>query len=143
MQSKSLLIAVAAFAVTASGVHAFSGPSVMQRAGLNKEQAEAMGEARELRASGDLTAARDRLVEAGINEDTLMAIRRAAKEDYQHRHKEGKPSSARHEHTLDDFTEEQKDALRFAQSNNDRNIVQAILDEAGVEFHPQRTKKQL
>lgn len=77
MQSKSLLIAIAAFAVTASGVQAYGGAKMLNRAGLNKDQVEAVEEARELRAAGDRTAARNRLVEAGISEDTLQSMRRA------------------------------------------------------------------
>lgn len=77
MHSKSLLIAIAAFAVTATGVHAYGGPKILNRAGLNDEQVEAIEEARELRAAGDLTAARDKLVEAGITEETLLSVHKA------------------------------------------------------------------
>lgn len=78
MQSKSLLIAIAAFAVTATGVQAYGGAKMLSRAGLNEDQIEAFEEARELRAAGDRTAARDRLVEAGITENTMHLMRQAS-----------------------------------------------------------------
>lgn len=80
MQSKSLLIAIAAFAVTATGVHAYSGSPLMNRAGLTKVQKEAIEEARELRAAGDHTAARDRLVAAGITDEQLRVMHKIASE---------------------------------------------------------------
>lgn len=80
MQSKSLLIAIAAFAVTATGVHAYGGTKILNRAGLSEEQVSAIEEAQELRANGDFTAARDKLVEAGITEDSLRSIHEAARE---------------------------------------------------------------
>lgn len=79
MQSKSLLIAVAAFAVTATGVHAYSGTKLLTRAGLNEDQISAIEEAQELRANGDFVAARDKLFEAGITDDTLRSLHLAAK----------------------------------------------------------------
>ncbi|MCA9358947.1 hypothetical protein KC926_01945 [Candidatus Kaiserbacteria bacterium] len=79
MQSKSLLIAVAAFALTATGVHAYGG-SVLSRAGLSEKQVSAIQEAQHLRQEGDLKAARDLLAEAGITEEVLMSIHQAAKE---------------------------------------------------------------
>ncbi len=78
MQSKSLLIAIAAFAVTATGVHAYGGTAVLERAGLSEVQISAFEAAREFRAAGDLDAARDVLVEAGIDEDTLRSVHQAA-----------------------------------------------------------------
>lgn len=80
MQSKSLLIAIAAFAVTATGVHAYGGTKILNRAGLSKEQVTAIEEAQELRTTGNFIAARDKLVEAGITEDTLKSIHEAARE---------------------------------------------------------------
>jgi hypothetical protein len=83
MQSKSLLIAIAAFAVTASGVHAYGGSKTLYRAGLNKDQVQAVVEASSLRAEGDLAAARNRLVEAGIDEETLRSIHREVRQEKQ------------------------------------------------------------
>ena len=79
MQSKSLLIAIAAFAVTATGVQAYGGVEMLNRAGLDDSQVVAIQEAKELRESGDLTGARDRLVDAGIAEGELRSMRKAAK----------------------------------------------------------------
>ena len=79
MQSKSLLIAIAAFAVTATGAQAFGGTNMLARAGLTEEQVSAIEEARELRKSGDTEGARDVLLEAGIDEETLRSIHGVAK----------------------------------------------------------------
>ena len=49
MQSKSLLIAIAAFAVTTTGVQAYGGTKILNRAGLSENQIEAIEEARELK----------------------------------------------------------------------------------------------
>ncbi len=78
MQSKSLLIAIAAFAVTATGVHAYGGYKILERAGLTNEQMSAIQEAQELRAAGDLTAARNLLIKAGIDEGALLSMHRVA-----------------------------------------------------------------
>ncbi|MCA9354253.1 MAG: hypothetical protein KC877_01905 [Candidatus Kaiserbacteria bacterium] len=80
MQSKSFLIAIAAFALTATGVQAYGGAKILGRAGLTEEQVEAIEEARELRALGDHTGARNKLLEAGIDEETLRSMRDAARE---------------------------------------------------------------
>lgn len=80
MYSKSLLIAIAAFAVTATGAQAYVGSKMLARAGLSAEQIDALEEARSLRVSGKTDAARDVLVEAGIDETALANIHRAAHE---------------------------------------------------------------
>lgn len=77
MQSKSLLIAIAAFAVTTTGVHAYAGTSILNRSGLSEEQKSAIVIAHELRETGDIVGARDVLVEAGIDEAALLSIRAA------------------------------------------------------------------
>lgn len=80
MNSKSLLIAIAALALTATGAQAFSSNALIT-AGLTEEQQAAFEVARELRQDGDVTAARDVLVEAGIDEDTLAKVRIAMHEE--------------------------------------------------------------
>jgi hypothetical protein len=80
MQSKSLLIAIAAFAVTATSVHAYGGNKMLIRAGLSDEQVSAIQEAQELSRVGDFTAARDKLAEAGVTEETLLFIQKEARE---------------------------------------------------------------
>jgi hypothetical protein len=77
MQSKSLLIAIAAFAVTTSGVFAYSGAHVLERANLSAEQKTAITRARELKENGDYNAARDSLVNAGIDEHVLRRLHEA------------------------------------------------------------------
>jgi hypothetical protein len=83
MQSKSLFIAMAAFAVTATGVHAYTGPKVLANAGLSGEQISAFATARELREAGNIVAARNVLVEAGIDDEILLKIQRATRANRQ------------------------------------------------------------
>ena len=80
MQSKSLLIAIAAFAVTATGVQAYGGADMLQKAGLTEDQISAFETAREKRQSGDIIGARDTLVKAGVDEKVLVAMHKASKE---------------------------------------------------------------
>jgi 5-enolpyruvylshikimate-3-phosphate synthase len=80
MNSKSLLIAIAALALTATGAQAFSSNALIT-AGLTEEQQAAFEVARELREEGDVTAARDVLVEAGIDAETLEKVRSAMHEE--------------------------------------------------------------
>jgi hypothetical protein len=80
MQSKSLLIAIAAFAVTATGVQAYGGADMLQKAGLTEDQISAFEVAREKRQSGDLEGARNTLVKAGVDENVLKAMHKASKE---------------------------------------------------------------
>lgn len=77
MNSKSLLIAIAALALTASGAQAFSGDT-LRRAGLSDSQRAAFAVARELREEGDTKAARDVLLEAGIDEKVIERVRTVA-----------------------------------------------------------------
>lgn len=79
MNIKSVLIPVAAFAVTVTGASAFS-PELLEKAGLSNEQISAFEEAKELREAGDKDAARDVLVAAGIDEETMQKIREAMRE---------------------------------------------------------------
>ncbi len=78
MQSKSLLIAIAAFAVTATSAHAFGGTKILDLAGIPEEQRSAFEEAHQLRKDGNFGGARDILLEAGVNEDTLKSIKLAS-----------------------------------------------------------------
>lgn len=79
MNSKSLLIAIAAFAVTATGAQAFVGTNYLVQAGLSQSQVEAFTQARELRLKGKNDEARDRLLEAGLDEEALASLRAALK----------------------------------------------------------------
>lgn len=80
MNSKSLLIAIAALALTATNAQAFSRNTLVT-AGLTADQQAAFEVARELRLEGDFTAARDILVEAGIDAETLEKVRSAMQEE--------------------------------------------------------------
>lgn len=76
MNSKSLLIAIAALALTATGAQAFSG-DMLRRANLTEEQRAAFEVARELQAEGNTEAAKEILLEAGINEEVIERLRSA------------------------------------------------------------------
>lgn len=82
MNSKSLLIAIAALALTATGAQAFNS-NALTTAGLTEEQQTAFVVARELRAEGDVTAARNVLVDAGIDASTLEKVRTAMRKERQ------------------------------------------------------------
>lgn len=86
MQSKSLLIAIAAFAVTATGAQAYVGTKYIDKANLSVTQRDAFSEAKKLRKSGDVEGARDLLVGAGITDKTLESLRKAAHESRQALH---------------------------------------------------------
>ncbi len=83
MKSKPFLVAIAAFAVTATGVQAFQGTEILQKAGLTEEQIEAFETARELREAGDLKAARDTLLDAGVDETAMKSVHKAMHETRQ------------------------------------------------------------
>lgn len=74
MYAKSLLIPIAAFALSATGVSAFN-PDILQKAGLTDDQISAFEDARELREEGNITKARDVLRGAGINVDMMESMR--------------------------------------------------------------------
>ena len=74
MNTKSLLIPAAAFAVAVTGVQAYDS-TVLEDAGLNDDQIAAFEAAKELRQDGDREGARDLLAEAGIDEDILQSIK--------------------------------------------------------------------
>jgi hypothetical protein len=82
MNPKALLVPIAAFAVTVTGVQAFNS-DLLQRAGLSEEQIAAFEVAQELRQEGDKDAARDVLLEAGIDLETMKSVRQAM---HEHRH---------------------------------------------------------
>jgi hypothetical protein len=81
MKSKPFLIAIAAFAVTATGVQAFGNSQMLERAGLSEKQISAFEIAREKRESGDFEGARDVLVEAGVDEGVLQSVHKVMHEN--------------------------------------------------------------
>lgn len=79
MYSKSLLIAIAAFAVTATGAQAYVGAQYLERAGLSSSQVSALSQARDLRMKGKREEARDVLIQAGVDDKAIASIRQAAR----------------------------------------------------------------
>jgi hypothetical protein len=122
--STTIGLAVAAFAVSLTSVQAFGNQEFLTKAGLTDEQVVAVQEARELRKGGDIVAARDILLEAGITVETIHTLREA-----HHAHRQAK----RMQFIREQLTDEQYDALSVANSANDRAAVRAILEEAGFE----------
>lgn len=149
MNSKSLLIAIAALALTASGAQAFSSNALIT-AGLTEEQQAAFEIARELREEGDVTAARDVLVEAGIDEDTLAKVRTAMHEE---RHAEREAMKAALESNdfaafiaaiadspLADVITTEEDFQSFKEAHElmesgDKDGAKAIFTELGIPEH--------
>lgn len=82
---KTLLIPVAAFAVTVTGASAFNS-DVLRRAGLTDEQVSAFEQAKDLRQSGDIEAARDVLVAAGIDESVMVRLRAVMGGEHKFKH---------------------------------------------------------
>jgi hypothetical protein len=78
-KTKALLIPIAAFAVTVTGASAFNS-SVLENAGLDTQQIAAFEQAHDLRKGGDKEAARDVLVEAGVDMDTMKEVKGAMQE---------------------------------------------------------------
>lgn len=107
MNSKSLLIAIAALALTATGAQAFSSNALIT-AGLSVEQQAAFVVARELREEGNVTGARDVLVQAGIDEVVIEKVRSAVQAERR---------------------AEQK-AIRLALANNDFNAFTIAITDS-------------
>jgi len=130
--STSLAFALAAFVVTTSGAYAFKDQAFLTQAGLSDDQVIAMQEARELRKMGDVEAARDVLVEAGVDLELVHELRK------QHRQQQKEQFKALIDEQL---TDEQKNALQVARQANDRETARAILEEAGIEKPPHKHHK--
>lgn len=81
MQSKSLLIAIAAFAVATTSVSAYNGTKTAGRnGGLEGEKTDAIEEAQERCRNNDRLGARDVLLASGISEKDLKLLYREQKE---------------------------------------------------------------
>ena len=76
MQAKALLIPLAAFALSATGVSAFNSDVLIQ-AGLTDTQVSAFESARELRKEGYEGKARELLIKSGVTLETIESIREA------------------------------------------------------------------
>ena len=143
--SKALLIAIAAFAVTATGASAYSlGPEIFNRAGLTDDQIEAIEEAQGLRASGDFASARDVLMGAGITEKELLSIRQATRDLHEDMRKALEDDDyeafkkAVADMPLGDIITSKEDFEQFREAHELRlagewKEAEDILDELGVE----------
>jgi len=125
--STSFAFAIAAFAVTITNVQAFGSHEFLINAGLNDDQVVAVQEARELRRLGDIVAARDVLVAAGIDEEVIADLRQA------HRSHAKQTQHWLQQQIDEQLTDQERDALLVARRANDQATVQAILAEAGIE----------
>jgi hypothetical protein len=124
MYPKTLLIAIAAFTLMTPGAYAFS-PAVLNRANLSDDQKIAISAAKELQAEGDAVTATELLVNAGIDDTVLERIRNAyiaLQYEYWNETNDG----------VSLLSNDQQQAYRAAQAANDRDTMDAILDEAGV-----------
>ncbi len=83
--TKALLIPIAAFAVTVTGVSAFS-PDMLERANLSEEQRSAFEQAYELRKEGNKEGARDVLAQAGVDMEAVKEVHQAIKGKRQEMH---------------------------------------------------------
>lgn len=132
VQSKSLLIAIAAFALTTNGALAYSG-EVLERAGLTESQRNAFETARELRANGDNEKARDVLVDAGIDTSVIERVRTVVSTELQNQKDVSKDQIYTVRHRAAELTESEQQAYQVAQAANDRDAMDAILEEAGLD----------
>ncbi len=106
-RTKALLIPIAAFAVTVTAANAFNS-DVLQSAGLEAEQISAFERARELHKDGDRDAARDVLLNAGVDMHTIQSVKEAMQEHRMQRH--NAIDEALNEGNYDAFLEAVKDS---------------------------------
>lgn len=142
MNAKALLIPIAAFAVTVTGAQAFNS-EVLERAGLNDTQIEAFEEARELRENGDHDGARDVLVDAGVDADTMSAIREVmhAERDAMHVAMEAALEDDDYDafkeavegSPLADIITSEADFELFKEAHEHREAARDIMEELGFE----------
>jgi len=131
VQSKSLLIAIAAFALTTNGAQAFSG-EVLERAGLSETQRHAFETARELRAQGNNEQARDVLVDAGIDTSIIERVRAVVATPQNGHRSAGHSRGFPMRHRVEELTTSEQQAYQVALAANDRDAMDAILEEAGI-----------
>ena len=86
-KTKALLIPIAAFAVTVTGASAFS-LDALDKADIPEEQRSAFEQAHELRKEGDTKAAREVLMNADIDIQTIHEVHDAMKEHRAQMHEE-------------------------------------------------------
>ena len=147
MEAKSLLIPIAAFALSATGVSAFNS-DILQKAGLSSEQIQAFEEAHELRREGDPQKARQVLVKAGIDLETMESVREAMRAYRQELHTAIDAAiqnnafeafkEAIKESPLSDIITTQADFELFAEAHNlhkagEHEEARAITDSLGLD----------
>ena|GEM_PF-499389 len=148
MSLRSVLIPVAAFAVTVTGASAFNS-ELLHKAGLSDGQISAFEEAKELRQAGDFDGARDVLEEAGIDESVMERLRNTMRghhnavkmaiesNDFEafREASEGSP--------LADIINTKEEFARFVEAHNlikngDKETAREIFDDLGIKglgFH--------
>lgn len=142
MNMRSVLIPLAAFAVTVTGASAFNS-EVLQKAGLTDEQISAFEEAKELRKSGDKDAARDVLEDAGIDMGVMEKVRIAMSKQ----HEAVREAVENNDYPaflnaiagspLADIIDTKAEFARFVEAHNlledgDREAAKEIFDELGI-----------
>lgn len=153
MQSKSLLIAIAAFAVTATGAQAYVGAKYLADSGLSTTQVEALKEARDLKKHGEVDKARDLLVEAGITEEVMESLRAAAHASHEAIHKAVEDNNyaafveAVAGTPLAESIDSEADFALFVQAHNLKSEgkfteAKTILTELGVPNHASRHEEK-
>lgn len=139
--AKSLLIPIAAFAVTATGVSAFNS-DILEKAGLSSEQIAAFETAHELKTEGEKDAAREVLKAAGVDFATMQAIR-AAHQEERGAHREAIAEAVKNNDydsfiaaiegsPLADIVNTEADFAQFVEAHTLRTQAQEILSELGV-----------
>jgi hypothetical protein len=152
-KSKSLFIAVAAFAVTASGVHAFGSTELLTKAGLTDDQVIAIQEAQELKATGHIDAAKETLDAAGVTKETMRSIREVAKKAKEAVHVAVEAedydafSVAVADSPLAEVITTKSDFAQFVEAHNlresgDREGAKELLTELGVDADKKGKHKQ-
>ena len=142
MNPKALLIPIAAFAVTVTGVQAFNS-DVLERAGLDEEQISAFEEARGLREEGNRDGARDVLLDAGIDEGTMKSIREAMHQERDAMHDAMETALENNDYDafkqaiegspLADIVTTQADFELFKEAHDHREAAHDIMTELGVQ----------
>jgi ethanolamine utilization protein EutP (predicted NTPase) len=115
--SKALVIAVAALTLTVLSTDAFSN-QLLLKAGLTKAEQVAFITAHDLFTKGDVTAARDVLINAGVDEKVLQKVKQA----FSHQTKTA---------AINNLSVSEAAAYQVALQANDQQTMKAILAEAG------------
>lgn len=155
MYSKSLLIAIAALALTTTNAQAFNADALV-KAGLSSNQQAAFVKARTLRKEGDINGARDLLVNAGIDETVIEKVRSAVSADKKTVWSSIKTAVDTNDYQafknavvgtpLADIITTESDFVQFREAqtlleNKDRAGAKVIFDKLGVPHHKNQQLK--